>query len=107
MNQLRWVLNDVQLLQTLTAAAQDDPAAARAAGALVALLAGATGLRALRLSTSMDVRSLGQCGVLSQLTSLEVLSPARGPFGVEDVDAVLLGLTALQRLCLGFQEGMA
>lgn len=73
-------------------------------GTVLAVLAGATGLRDLRVDTRMGVRDAAVCGLLRQLTALS-LGPLSSPVEAGPLNTLLYGLTGLQSLCLTFADG--
>lgn len=71
---------------------------------LLAVLAGATALRKLCMLAYTSPQAFGHCGLLCQLTALEV-GPLTGRLQDSHLDDCLWGLTQLQRLRLHFKQG--
>jgi hypothetical protein len=71
---------------------------------LLAVLAGATALRKLCMLAYTSPQAFGHCGLLCQLTALEV-GPLTGRLDDSHLDDCLWGLTQLQRLRLHFSQG--
>ena len=71
---------------------------------LLAVLAGATALRKLCMCAHTSPQAFGHCGLLCQLTALEV-GPLTGRPHDSHLDDCLWGLTQLQRLRLHFSQG--
>lgn len=71
---------------------------------LMAVLAGATALRSLSMLAHTSLDTFSHCGLLRQLTALEI-QPVTNRLDIAQLHDNLWGLTRLQRLRLHFDMG--